>query len=102
MTGPERLNFVLTTLRAHAADFQRLGVAHMAVFGSVARGEASEESDVDLVIEVIPDRKFSLIDLAGVQCESAGLLGSPVDVLMRRSLRPRLATAVQVEAVNVF
>lgn len=102
MTGQDRLDFVLQTLRAHADDYRRMGVAHMAVFGSVARGEAGEESDVDLVIEVAENARLTLFDLMDIQEASEQWVGSPVDVLTSRSLKPRMAAEVTDEAVRVF
>lgn len=47
-------------LRAHAPELRGLGVAHLSLFGSMARGEAGAGSDVDVLIDVSPDRTFSL------------------------------------------
>lgn len=102
MTGQERLDFVLQTLRAHADEYRSLGVAHMAVFGSVARGEAGEDSDVDLVVDIAPDAHLTLFDLMDIQERSEELVGTEVDVVTSRSLRPRMAANVTREAVRVF
>ncbi len=102
MTGPERLDFVLNTLRAHAEDFQRLGVAHMAVFGSVARGEATEESDVDLVVDIASEAHVTLFDLMDIQDIGTTLVGTSVDVITSRGMRPSMAADVNKEAVRVF
>src|SRR3954471_4199449 len=48
---------VLRRLRAHAPDLHRRGVEHLWVFGSVARGEATRDSDVDLVVAFAPEAK---------------------------------------------
>ena len=61
---------VVRELRAHEADLRALGVARLWLFGSVARGDARPDSDVDVLIDIIPGRKFSLLDLAesGLPC----------------------------------
>ena len=55
------------------------GTGKVMVFGSVARGDADAESDVDLLVEFTPDA--TLFDLAGLELSLEGLLGRPVDVM---------------------
>jgi predicted nucleotidyltransferase len=73
----------------------------MALFGSRARGDARQDSDVDLMIEV-DDPGFSLIDLAGIQQDLSEAIGLPVQITMRRSLSERLAEAIRNETVELF
>src|SRR5271165_6744585 len=47
-------DYVIATVRAHEAELRRAGVRHLSLFGSVARGEAADESDVDLLVELDP------------------------------------------------
>ena len=54
---PPELADVLRRLRAHALDLQKRGVEHLWVFGSVARGEAARDSDIDLVVAFAPEAK---------------------------------------------
>jgi predicted nucleotidyltransferase len=77
------------------------GVSHMALFGSRARGDARQDSDVDLMIEV-DDPGFSLIDLVGIQQDLSEEIGLPVQITMRRSLSERLAEAIRNETVELF
>ncbi len=58
------------------------------LFGSVVRGEATEESDIDLLVEFKGEK--SLLDLAGLKIELEELLGKKVDVLTYNSLHPLL------------
>jgi uncharacterized protein len=60
---------VIRLIRAHDAGLRALGVARLWLFGSLARGEAGSESDVDVLISVPPGRKFSLFDLGEVRVE---------------------------------
>ena len=82
------------------AEILRVAAAHGArnirVFGSVARGEASGESDLDLLVDFDPGR--SLLDHAALQIELEKLLGRRVDVASERGLRPRLRERVLREA----
>ena len=75
------------------------GARNVRVFGSVARGEADEASDIDFLVEMEPGR--SLLDLGGLQVELESLLGRPVDVVTARGLKARIRNAVLREAVPV-
>lgn len=78
------------------------GVQGVYVFGSVARGEAGPESDVDLLIDVGPDLKFSIIDLVGVQQQLEARLGTPADVHLRTGIHYWIREKVLSEAVRLF
>jgi uncharacterized protein len=73
------------------------GGYNVRIFGSVARGEDDEHSDVDMLVELAPGR--SLFDLGGVLTDSEKLLGCKVDVVTERGLRKRIRERVLQEAV---
>lgn len=75
----------------------RHGARNVRVFGSVARGEADEKSDIDLLVEFEPGR--SLLDHAGLWLELQELLGCKVDVVSDRGIKPRIRERVLREAV---
>jgi predicted nucleotidyltransferase len=75
----------------------RHGARHVRVFGSVARGDADEKSDVDFLVEMEKGR--SLLDLGGLLMDLQDLLGRPVDVVTERGLRERIRSRVLREAV---
>ena len=75
------------------------GARNVRIFGSVARGEADEASDIDFLVEMEPGR--SLLDLGGLQVELEALLGRPVDVVTVRGLKARIRSTVLREAVLV-
>jgi Predicted nucleotidyltransferases len=56
------LQYVLETLRSHESDLRRLGVSHAAVFGSVARGEAGAESDIDVLVDLDENRPMGIFE----------------------------------------
>lgn len=74
------------------------GAYNMHVFGSVARGEADEQSDIDFLVEMEPKR--SLLDLAGLLVDLEELLGCKVDVVPEDSLRKSIKDRVLNEAVT--
>ncbi len=75
----------------------KYGAHNVRVFGSVARGEATEESDIDLIVDFEPGR--SLLDHAGLWLELQELLGVRVDVVSSRGLKARIRERVLQEAV---
>jgi predicted nucleotidyltransferase len=75
----------------------KYGAHNVRVFGSVIRGEADEQSDVDFLVEMEPGR--SLFDLGGLQYELEQLLGCPVDVVTERGFKARIRDRVLREAV---
>lgn len=95
---------VITLLRAHAEDIQARGVTRLALFGSTARGEAGPSSDVDLLIEVDPHARFTLVDLAGLERFLVGLLRRPVEFAFPSRLRerPRIWRRIQADALDVL
>jgi len=73
------------------------GARNVRVFGSVARGEADEQSDIDFLVDMEPGR--SLLDLGGLLVDLQNLLGQNVDVVTERGLKPRIRERVLHEAV---
>jgi predicted nucleotidyltransferase len=73
------------------------GLSNLRVFGSVARGEENEESDLDLLVDVTPG--VGLIGLARAQHELEELLGTRVDLVPASDLKPGVAASVLAEAM---
>ena len=92
---------VIRTLRAHEAELRAEGISHVYLFGSVARGEADEKSDVDLFFDY-DDPSFSLFDLMRVKRRFGDILETRVDAMTRRSVHPHIRSEVEDEAVQVF
>jgi uncharacterized protein len=90
---------ILTTLKERLDTIRSFGVQSLALFGSVARDEATEASDLDFLVEFegsatfdrYMDLKFFLEDL----------FGKPVDLVTRRSLKPQIAESVLEESISV-
>lgn len=75
----------------------RHGAHNVRIFGSVARGEAGPESDLDLLVEMEPGR--SLLDMGGLLMDLQDLLGCRVDVVTEKGLRERIRDRVLKDAV---
>jgi len=75
----------------------KYGAHNVRVFGSVARGEADEQSDIDFLVDLAAGR--TLFDLGGLQYDLEQLLGYRVDVVTERGLKPRSRERVLREAV---
>lgn len=73
------------------------GASRIRLFGSYARGEADDASDVDFLVDLEPGR--SLFDLGGLQYELEQLIGRRVDVVTEKGLKPRIRDRVLREAV---
>lgn len=75
------------------------GVKRLRVFGSVARGTDDEQSDIDFLVELAPDR--SLLDLGKFLYEVRSVLGREVDVVTEKGLQRRIRDRVLAEAVEL-
>jgi hypothetical protein len=92
---------VIGALRAHEAELHHFGVAHLYLFGSVAREQARPDSDVDLFFDT-DDPRFSLIELVDLQELVNAILGVDADVMTRASLHPMLRARIEAEALRIF
>ena len=93
---------VVATLKALEPELRARGIASAAIFGSVVRGQAQPDSDVDVLVDVDPARTFDLVDFVGVKNLLADRLGRTVDVVEREALKPRIRDSVLSEAETVF
>lgn len=89
---------VSARLREHRADLERLGVKSLALFGSAARGEARQDSDVDLLVEF--SRPVGLFHFMEVKEFLEEVLGRRVDLVTPDALKPQLREAILEEAVD--
>lgn len=85
-------SLIIDTARRHGAHNVR-------VFGSIARGDQTTSSDVDLLVDFEPSR--SLLDLAGLWLDLESALGCKVDVVSSRGLRPRVASEILHDTVSL-
>jgi uncharacterized protein len=78
------------------------GVAHAAVFGSVARGEQHPDSDLDILVDFEPGSEGTIYDYVRFKEYVAGLFNVPVDVIDRAALKPHLRQPATRDVIYAF
>lgn len=91
----------ITRLQQHEAELKELGVQHLYLFGSTARGDAGAESDVDLFFDY-EKGKLGLFRLMDVKERASDILGRKADIMTRDSLHKVLRARIEASAVRVF
>jgi hypothetical protein len=76
----------------------RYSVRELSFFGSAARGEMRPDSDIDMLVEFLPDAGIDLVDYAGLMLDLSRLLGRKVDLVSKNGLKPIIRASVQAEA----
>jgi uncharacterized protein len=99
--GMDRQN-VVSKLREHERELRAAGVVHLSLFGSVARGEESAQSDVDLMAEFDESKTYSLLDRVRLERRLAEILGAPVDLAPARTLNDDVRERATHEAMLAF
>ena len=76
----------------------RYCVRELSLFGSAARGEMRPDSDIDILVEFLPDSSIDLVDYAGLMLDLSQLLGRKVDLVSKNGLKPLIRASVLAEA----
>ncbi|HEX3500204.1 MAG TPA: nucleotidyltransferase domain-containing protein [Stellaceae bacterium] len=97
-----RLAEIMRVLQANAEALRGVGVQHLSIFGSTARGTARPDSDVDLLVELDADRKIDLFDYAGIVGEIQRIVAHPVDVARRDRLKPEIVAEALRDEIRAF
>jgi predicted nucleotidyltransferase len=92
----------LQALREHETELRTLGVRHAAIFGSVARGEAHADSDVDILVDLDKELPMGLFEYSRLKLHIAELLGNSADVVNRKTLKPLMKDSILHDAVDAF
>ena len=77
---------------------KRYGVRELSLFGSAARGEMRADSDIDLLVEFLPNARVDLVEYAGLMLDLSQLLGRKVDLVSKNGLKPLIRASVLEEA----
>jgi len=99
-----RRDVALAILKAHAPELRELGVVRLSLFGSTARDEASDNSDIDVAVrlEAIPSGFATLRRLDLIKLRLGALLEARVDVIPEPSQPGSLTTAIERDRYLVF
>lgn len=92
------IGLVAVDAAALATLCRRYGVRRLSVFGSAARGEMRPDSDIDLLVEFLPEAQVDLLDHTSLMLDLTHLLGRKVDLVSRNALKPRIRDSVLGEA----
>jgi predicted nucleotidyltransferase len=93
---------IIETLKDHEAELRAAGIVHLRLHGSVARGDETSASDVDLIAEFDTTRRLSLLDLVALENRLHELLGARVDLSDATTLKEPVRRRAQFEAVLAF
>jgi hypothetical protein len=93
---------IISTIRAQESKIRAEGVEHLAIFGSRARGDEHDASDLDVLIEIAPGRRFSLLNLSGVGLLIEDPTGLPTQVVLSRSAPKVFKDRISDHLMRVF
>jgi len=93
---------IIAKLRKHEPELRASGILRLSMFGSVARDEASQQSDIDLMGDFDRTKRLTLFDMAGLEVRLADILGTSVDLCDRRMLKEPVRIRAEREAVLAF
>jgi hypothetical protein len=91
---------LIQTIQANRALLEEFSVTSISVFGSVVRGEAHPDSDVDILVEFDPDARIGFFAFARLQRRLSDLLGRPVDLVTPDALHKGMKSHILEEAVH--
>jgi uncharacterized protein len=93
---------ILATLRANEPELRQRGIRHAALFGSVARGEATASSDIDLLIDLDPNAPIGVFEYVDMTDFIGSLFPIRVDIANRAKLKPYVRPNAEREALYAF
>jgi uncharacterized protein len=93
---------VIATLRAHEPELRAAGILHLRLHGSVARGDATAASDVDLIADMDGSKHLSMLDMVMLENRLSNLLGAHVDLSPAHVLKEPVQAKAAREAVLAF
>jgi predicted nucleotidyltransferase len=93
---------VIRTLRRHETELRQAGIVHLRLFGSVAREQATEHSDIDLLAEFDKSQRLSLVTVGRLQSRLSELLGTDVDLSSAEWMKEPIRSRAMNEAILAF
>src|SRR5262245_3956359 len=95
-------NDIISVIQSEEAALKRAGVKSLALVGSSARDGRTDTSDVDVLIDVVDEVGFSLMDRIGIMHLLGDALSLPVDVSRRDTLNPLVRERMVKDAIKIF
>jgi uncharacterized protein len=95
-------NEALKRLRPHEAELRAAGLAALYLFGSTARNDAGEESDVDLACDIDHTKGLDMLGFAAIYRRIEAVMDRKIDLTTRRSMRPLIRERAEPDMVKVF
>jgi|SRR5438105_412042 len=92
----------LQTLRRFEPALRGRGIKHAALFGSMARGDNSSDSDIDIMVEFDPDARITVFDYVELKEYIAGLFDQPVDVVSSEGFKSYIRPKAMADAIYAF
>ncbi|MBF0167910.1 MAG: nucleotidyltransferase domain-containing protein [Alphaproteobacteria bacterium] len=96
------LEDIIARLKTEEPGLRKLGICHLALFGSVVRGEERPDSDIDIAVDIEEGKSFSLFRMEDTRLRLEGALGRSVDLGEVGSFKPQIRAAFERERVLVF
>jgi uncharacterized protein len=93
---------VIAELRRLRPELERRGVGHVSLFGSLARGEDTDGSDIDIAVVLRPDAHVSGFDFVGIELFLDERLGRKVDLVEEPAQRPSLQAEIERDRVVAY
>ena len=93
---------IIAVIRSEETALKRAGVRSLALVGSSARGDRNQDSDVDVLIDIADEARFSLMDRIGIIHLLGDALNLPVDVSRRDTLNPLVRERMVKDAIEIF
>jgi predicted nucleotidyltransferase len=93
---------IIARLKENEAALRAQGVAHAALFGSVARGDQRPDSDIDIMIELDPAARVTMFDYVDIKEYIESLFQGRVDVVNRDGLKPFVRPRAASDAIYAF
>ena len=98
----KNFNEIKKILKKHEKEIkERYEIKEIGIFGSYLRGEANEESDIDILVEFEPHAKISLLDFVELENYLSDLLGVKVDLVEKSALKPRIGKQIVSEVIYI-
>jgi predicted nucleotidyltransferase len=93
---------IISALQKSEPELRAQGIAHLFLFGSIARGDQSDRSDIDLMAEFEPSRRRTLITMVRLENRLSDLLGVKVDLSLAQAMKDKVRARAMREAISAF